>query len=69
MGAIHHRMPVILSPTEYDRWLDPSIREPEVLQPLLRPFPAVEMTAYPVSALVSSPANDNPGCTEPLLQG
>ena len=69
VGGIHHRMPVILSPTEYDRWLDPSIREPEVLQPLLRPFPADEMTAYPVSALVNNPANDTSGCTAPLPQG
>jgi putative SOS response-associated peptidase YedK len=69
VGRIHDRMPVILSPTDYDRWLDPSIQEPAVLQTLLRPYPADEMTAYPVSTLVNSPANDNPGCTEPLPQG
>ena len=69
VGRIHDRMPVILSPTDYDRWLDPSIQEPVVLQTLLRPYPADEMTAYPVSTLVNSPANDNPGCTEPLPQG
>ena len=69
VGRIHDRMPVILSPTDYDRWLDPSIQEPAVLQTLLRPYPADEMTAYPVSTLVNSPANDTPGCTEPLLQG
>ena len=69
VGRIHDRMPVILNPTDYDRWLDPSIQEPAVLQTLLRPYPADEMTAYPVSTLVNSPANDNPGCTEPLPQG
>ena len=69
VGRIHDRMPVILSPTDYDRWLDPSIQEPAVLQTLLRPYPADEMTTYPVSTLVNSPANDNPGCTEPLPQG
>ena len=69
VGRIHDRMPVILSPTDYDRWLDPSIQEPAVLQTLLRTYPADEMTAYPVSTLVNSPANDNPGCTEPLPQG
>lgn len=69
VGRIHDRMPVILSPTDYDRWLDPSIQEPAVLQTLLRPYPADEMTAYPVSTLVNSPANDNSGCTEPLPQG
>jgi putative SOS response-associated peptidase YedK len=69
VGRIHDRMPVILSPTDYDRWFDPSIQESTVLQTLLRPYPADEMTAYPVSTLVNSPANDNPGCTEPLPQG
>ena len=69
VGRIHDRMPVILGPTDYDRWLDPSIQESTVLQTLLRPYPADEMTAYPVSTLVNSPANDNPGCTEPLPQG
>jgi putative SOS response-associated peptidase YedK len=67
VGRIHDRMPVILSPTDYDRWLDPSIQEPAVLQTLLRPYPADEMTAYPVSTRVNDPANDSPECVELLL--
>ena len=67
VGRIHDRMPVILSPTDYDRWLDPSIQEPAVLQTLLRPYPADEMTAYPVSTRVNNPANDSPECVELLL--
>ena len=66
MEPIHGRMPVIVEPKNYDRWLNPSIAPP---LDLLRPYPADEMTAYPVSTLVNSPANDNPGCTEPLPQG
>jgi len=67
VGRIHDRMPVILSPTDYDRWLDPSIQEPAVLQTLLRPYPADEMMAYPVSTRVNNPANDSPECVELLL--
>ena len=67
VGRIHDRMPVILSPTDYDRWLDPSIQEPTVLQTLLRPYPADEMMAYPVSTRVNNPANDSPECVELLL--
>ena len=67
VGRIHDRMPVILNPTDYDRWLDPSIQEPEVLKPLLRPYPADEMMAYPVSTRVNNPANDSPECVELLL--
>ncbi len=62
---IHDRMPVILAPADYDRWLDPAIGGPEELAALLRPYPVDEMMAYPVSPLVNSPANDEPGCVEP----
>ena len=58
MAPIHDRMPVILRPRDYAEWLDASPRAPESLIPLLKPFPADEMSAYPVSTLVNSPAND-----------
>jgi putative SOS response-associated peptidase YedK len=60
MAQLHNRMPVILAPENYDQWLDPQPQKPEDLQKLLAPFPAKEMTAYPVSMLVNSPANDRP---------
>lgn len=66
LRPLHHRMAVILPSSEYGRWLDPRIQDPGGLQPLLRPYPADEMTAYPVSTVVNSPANDGPGCLEPL---
>lgn len=62
MAPIHNRMPVILAPTDYDVWLDPAVEEVERLQPLLRPFPAGEMTAYPVSTVVNSPRNETEEC-------
>jgi putative SOS response-associated peptidase YedK len=68
LAPLHHRMAVILPSSEYDRWLDPSVQEVERLQPLLRPYPAEEMTAYPVSTVVNNPANDAPSCIEPLRQ-
>lgn len=62
---IHNRMPVILPPTAYNRWLDPEEQKPDALNDLLVPYPAEQMTAYAVSRLVNSPANDVPGCIEP----
>jgi putative SOS response-associated peptidase YedK len=59
-------MAVILDPADYDLWLDPAIQEIERLQPLLRAYPAEAMTAYPVSTVVNSPANDTPECITPL---
>ncbi len=58
MATIHNRMPVILHPADYAQWLDPAPRTPESLQPLLKPFPADRMSAYPVSTLVNKPEND-----------
>ena len=60
MTTIHNRMPVILHPSDYTRWLDPAPQTPANLLPLLRPFPEGEMSAHPVSTLVNSPSNDRP---------
>lgn len=66
MRALHNRMPVILPEQDYALWLDPQVQQVERLQPLLQPYPAQEMIAYPVSRRVNSPANDDPLCIEPL---
>jgi putative SOS response-associated peptidase YedK len=66
LRPVHNRMPVILYPGDYDLWLDPEVQQPDLLQPLLRPYPARDMSAYPVSRLVNSPGNDTPRCIEPL---
>lgn len=65
---LHNRMPVILHPQDYDLWLAPGVQEPELLQPLLRPYPAEEMLAYPISTWINKPENDAPRCIEPLAQ-
>jgi putative SOS response-associated peptidase YedK len=62
---VHLRMPVILPPAAYAAWLDPSPSDPRELTRLLEPYPDAEMTAYPVSTLVNSPANDDPACVAP----
>ncbi|MBN2116975.1 MAG: SOS response-associated peptidase [Anaerolineales bacterium] len=60
MTIIHNRMPAILHPRDYAKWLDPSPQTPDQLKPLIKPFPAEMMNAYPVSTLVNTPANDTP---------
>lgn len=57
LRPVHHRMPVILHPEDYSLWLDEDARQRALLKELLRPYPAEEMTAYPVSAQVNSPSN------------
>jgi putative SOS response-associated peptidase YedK len=64
MADIHDRMPVILSPDDYDLWLDSEFEGKEKLLSLLRPYPADEMKAYSISTLVNSPKNDVAACIE-----
>ncbi len=66
MKPIHNRMPVILAPTSYDQWLDPTFQKIETLNGLLRPYQSEELTAYPVSTLVNNPRHDTPQCLEPV---
>jgi len=59
MEPIHNRMPVILEPKDYDRWLDPGDpARPPV--DLLRPYPAQRMKAWPVSSRVGNVRNNGP---------
>ncbi|WP_427163010.1 SOS response-associated peptidase [Aliinostoc sp. HNIBRCY26] len=62
LQSIHDRMPVIIDPKDYDTWLNPEIQTAQKLQPLLSPYSAAAMTAYPVSKLVNSAKNNTPEC-------
>ncbi len=66
VGEIHRRMPVIVPPENYELWLDPDVREAELLLDLLRSYPDDAMEAYPVSRFVNSPSNDGERCVESL---
>lgn len=66
MRPIHGRMPLILDPASYDRWLDPAPLSPEELQPLLSTPPVRDFEAYPVSTLVNAPQHDEPACVAPV---
>jgi putative SOS response-associated peptidase YedK len=64
-AAVHDRMPVILDPDDYDRWLSPETSVDE-LRGLLKPFPAERMAARAVSRTVNSVKNDNEECISPI---
>jgi putative SOS response-associated peptidase YedK len=66
MAKIHNRMPVILPQAAHMPWLHSGEADTKALSALLKPYPAEEMVAYPVSKLVNSPANDVPAVIEPL---
>jgi putative SOS response-associated peptidase YedK len=65
MEPIHNRMPVILPASAYVQWLEPGEQNPATLQALIQPYPADEMSAYPVSTLVNRPENDVAAVIQP----
>ncbi len=63
---IHDRMPVILDPADYMRWLDPGYRDSAALRQLLLPYPPERMTGYPVSTRVNAPGEEGPELIQPI---
>jgi putative SOS response-associated peptidase YedK len=69
MRPIHDRMPVIVAPEDYARWLDPAEHDVAELMRYVRPYPADRMSACRVSTRVSKPENDDPSLVEPAADG
>jgi putative SOS response-associated peptidase YedK len=59
LEPIHKRMPVILERKNYERWMEPVSAERFPVD-LMRPFPAEQMTAWPVSDRVGNVRNNDP---------
>jgi putative SOS response-associated peptidase YedK len=61
VADIHDRMPLILAPEGYGRWLgdEPDPRD------LMRPFRAGLMRMWPISTRVNKPGNDDASIVEP----
>jgi putative SOS response-associated peptidase YedK len=66
MRPLHDRMPVILEPKDYGRWLDLQATDSGELQALLVPYGGDDLTAFLVGTLVNNPRNESPRCVEPL---
>jgi len=61
LRPLHDRMPLIIAPDDYARWLDPAN---DNVADLIVPFPPADMAYYPVSARVNSVRNDDPSLIE-----
>lgn len=68
LSSIHHRMPAILDPEFYEKWLNEKIQNPKNLEIILRDGLIHDMIYYPVSKLVNSVKNNDPNCIKPFLQ-
>ncbi len=60
LASLHDRMPVILEPDEWQRWLDPFEREAHAVEDLLDPAAAGLLDYYPVSKAVGNARSEGP---------
>ncbi|MGD9057843.1 MAG: SOS response-associated peptidase [Desulfobacterales bacterium] len=63
---IHHRMPVILKPEVYRRWLDPENEDITDLKRIIKTESLSELISYPVSKQVNSTRNNDASIIEPI---
>jgi putative SOS response-associated peptidase YedK len=64
VGQIHNRMPAILKPETYGRWLG---LEPDPYD-LLITYPSEAMTMWPISTRVNKPENDDPSILDRVAE-
>jgi putative SOS response-associated peptidase YedK len=67
-APIHNRMPAILPPAAWPAWLGESEVTVGTLKALItRPYPADQMTLWPVDKRVGNVKNNDPGLIEPVV--
>jgi putative SOS response-associated peptidase YedK len=64
IADIHHRMPVVIEPENFERWLDCRTQEPRDVADLLRPMEPGFFEVIPVAGLVNKVANTGPEIQE-----
>ena len=65
IGNIHHRMPVVIKPQDFDRWLNCKTQEPRDVVDLLSPVEDGFFDAIAVSDAVNKVANTGPEIQNP----
>jgi putative SOS response-associated peptidase YedK len=60
VGQLHDRMPVLLDGDAWPIWLDPELRDADLLTDLLQPAPDDLLALRPVSARLNNVANEGP---------
>jgi putative SOS response-associated peptidase YedK len=66
MNDIHHRMPAILMPEHYEKWLNPEIEAPREIENLLQNGTIEDLDFYPISTRVNAVKNNDPTCIAPI---
>ncbi|HEX3998503.1 MAG TPA: SOS response-associated peptidase [Pirellulales bacterium] len=65
LRPLHDRMPIIIRPENYQRWLDPTMTDAAAVEIFLAD-PPEDLVLQPVGSRVNSVANDDPTCIVPV---
>ncbi|MEO7448175.1 MAG: SOS response-associated peptidase [Humibacillus sp.] len=65
LDRIHDRQPLVLEPAQWEHWLDPDEKDPEVVRDLLAVAAPGRFEAHPVGRAVGATRNNGPGLLEP----
>ena len=65
LRALHDRMPILIDPEHYPRWLDPDLQDPKAILSLTDPSISDRLRFHPVGFHVNNPSNDDRACIEP----
>lgn len=66
IAAIHDRMPVVIRPEDFSRWLDCKTQEPRDVADLMKPIETDFFEAIPVSDRVNKVVNTDPDLQQPI---
>lgn len=67
VAELHNRMPVMLPPSVWPEWLGEAPADVNRLKALLAPYPADDMTMWPVDKRVGNVRNNDPSLIEPVV--
>ena len=59
LASVHDRMPLVLAPSCWDDWLDPSLTSRDDIKAVTRAIDIDELAMHPVSTRVNTPKNDD----------
>ncbi|MGH2448407.1 MAG: SOS response-associated peptidase [Chloroflexota bacterium] len=65
-APIHNRMPVILDPGDYAKWLGEQPASNNELRAMLKPFPVEQMECFKIGTKVGDVKYDEPSLVEPV---
>jgi putative SOS response-associated peptidase YedK len=67
VADLHDRIPVIVKPAKWDVWLDPDVKDFELIRGILKPYDAEFMRRYPVNRKLNNSKIDDPESAAPIV--